>query len=300
MPYLGEIAAIGTSLCFAIGPSFFTLAGREIGSVVVNRTRLVVALVYLCISHYIFYGTFFPLHAGGERWLWFGISGVIGLTLGDAGLFQALVMLGPRLTMLVFAVSPVIGAILGFLFLQETLTALQVLGIAITLGGIAWVVLGQENEVQKSMSKRDYTLGILFALVGATGQAVGLFSAKVGLSGDYPALSGQILRMVAATIAIWVWTFAVRKGKETVNTLKAHPRAIKNILIASFIGPTLGVWFSLVSVQHTGLGIASTLQSLQPVLLIPIGYFFFQEKVTWQSVVGTLVALGGVAILFLV
>lgn len=300
MPYLGEIAALGTSLCFAIGPTFFTLAGREVGSVVVNRSRLVVALIYLCISHYIFYGTFFPVAAGGERWLWFGISGVVGLTLGDAGLFQAFVMLGPRLTMLIFAISPVLGAILGWLFLHETLTMLQLLGILVTLGGIAWVVLGQENEVQKSMTKRDYSLGILFALIGATGQSVGLFAAKVGLTGEYPALSGQILRMFTAMIAIWAWTFAVRKGHDTVQALTSHPRAIKNILIASFIGPTLGVWFSLVSVQHTGLGVASTLQSLQPVLLIPIGYFFFQEKVTWQSVVGTLVALGGVAILFLV
>ncbi len=300
MPYLGEIAALGTSLCFAIGPTFFTLAGREVGSVVVNRSRLVVALLYLCISHYIFYGTFFPLNAGGERWLWFGISGVIGLTLGDAGLFQAFIMLGPRLTMLVFAVSPVIGAILGLLFLHDTLTAMQVLGIAVTLGGIAWVVLGQGNEAQRTLSKRDYSLGILFALIGAAGQAIGLFAAKVGLSGDYPALSGQILRMFTAMAAIWIWTFAVGKGKDTVLTLKAHPRAVKNILIASLIGPALGVWFSLVSVQNTDLGIASTLQSLQPVLLIPIGYFFFQEEVTWQSVVGTLVALGGVAILFLV
>lgn len=300
MPYLGEIAALGTSLCFSIGPTFFTFAGREVGSVVVNRSRLILALVYISLTHYLIYGTFIPLAAGGERWFWLGISGVIGLTLGDAGLFQAMVMLGPRLTMLVFASSPVIGAALGLIFLHEVLSLPQVLGILLTLAGIAWVVLGQENEVQKSMSKRDYSLGIMFAFLGAMGQAGGLFAAKIGLSGDFPALSGQIIRTMAGMIAIWIWTFAVRQGRNTFDTLKQHPRAVKNILIATLIGPALGVWFSLVSVQNTDLGIASTLQSLQPIFLIPIGYFFFNEKVTWQSVVGTLLALGGVAILFLV
>jgi drug/metabolite transporter (DMT)-like permease len=300
MSYLGELAAIGTSLCFSIGPAFFTLAGKEVGSIVVNRSRLVVALVYLSIFHWLFYGSFFPIAPGNDRWLWFTISGVVGLTLGDAGLFQAFVMIGPRLTMLVYATSPVMGALLGWAFLGETLNLWQIIGIIVTLCGVSWVVLGQENEVQKSMSRRNYTLGIFFALLGALGQSIGLFAAKVGLEGNYPALSGQIMRMFSATVAIWLWTFFVRQGKHTFHTLKDHPTAVKNILLASFIGPTLGVWFSLVSVQHTDLGIASTLQSLQPVFLIPIGYFFFNEKVTWQSVAGTLVTLAGVAILFLV
>ena len=299
MPLIGELAALATSLCFSIGPTFFTFAGREVGSIVVNRSRLVVAVIYLALLHCLFYGTLLPIDFDGGRWMWFALSGVIGLTLGDAALFQAFVMLGPRLTMLVFAVSPVIGALLGWVFLGERLSAWDITGILLTLAGIAWVVLGQENDAQKALNKRDYVLGIIFASLGAVGQAVGLFTAKMGLVDGYPALSGQIIRMVSATLAIWLWTFAVRQTKATIETLREHPHAVKNILIASFIGPTLGVWFSLVSVQNTGLGIASTLQSLPPVFLIPIGYFIFKEKVSWQSIVGTLVALAGVGVLFL-
>jgi drug/metabolite transporter (DMT)-like permease len=32
---------------------------------------------------------------------------------------------------------------------------------------------------------------------------------------------------------------------------------------------------------------------------LPISYFVFKEKVGWQSIVGTLLAIAGVAILFL-
>jgi len=300
IPFLGELAALGTSIAFSFGPMFFTMAGREVGSVIVNRSRLVAALGILSITHFFFYGTLLPVAAGGERWFWFALSGVIGLTLGDAGLFQAFIMLGPRLTMLIFAISPVISAVLGRLFLAESLSALQMLGMAVTLAGVTWVVAERGGENKTELTPKEYSLGILFALIGAAGQAVGLFTAKIGLEGDYPAISGQIIRMLAAAAAIWLWTFAKGKAKETVETLAKHPVAVRNILIASLIGPSIGVWFSLVSVQATSLGVASTLQSLPPVFLIPIGYYFFKEKITARAVIGTLVALAGVAILFMV
>ena len=57
--------------------------------------------------------------------------------------------------------------------------------------------------------------------------------------------------------------------------------------------------FSLYALQHTQVGIASTISALSPVFLLPIGYIFFKERYGWPSVVGTLLALVGVAIFFL-
>jgi drug/metabolite transporter (DMT)-like permease len=62
-----------------------------------------------------------------------------------------------------------------------------------------------------------------------------------------------------------------------------------------------GVFCSLAAVKFTeDIGIASTLQSLPPIFLLPIGFFFFKEKITWRAIFGTVIALVGVAILFLV
>ncbi|MBT3239659.1 MAG: DMT family transporter [Chloroflexi bacterium] len=296
---IGELAAIGTAICFSIGPTFFTLAGKSVGSVIVNRTRLVIAVFLLLIVHWIAYGNLLPPEIEGFRWLWLGLSGVIGLTLGDAALFQALINLGPRLTMLIFALSPVIGIGLGWMFLDETLGLMQIIGIIITLGGISWVVSNQENGDNKIADRKKYLWGIAFAVLGAAGQAIGLFTAKKGLIDGFPALSGQIIRMLAATISIWIWTLLIRKGKETIKTIRENPNALKLIFIASLIGPMLGVWLSLVSVQNTELGISSTLQSLPPIFLIPISIYFFKEKVNFQSILGTVISLVGVAIIFL-
>jgi len=300
MLYIGEIASLITSFFFSVGPTFFTLAGRLVGSVVVNRTRLVVAFFYLMIVHGLLYGSLLPLDAAPDRWFWLGLSGLIGFVLGDAALFQAFIVIGTRLTMLIFAVNPIIAALLGWLFLDESLSPTQILGMAITLIGIAWVMLERGNQTQRELTPKAYASGILLAALAGAGQAGGAVTAKLGLYGDFPTLSGQIIRISTAAVAIWILTFLSRKARVTVQALRDQPKAVSYILIASFLGPFLGVFFSLLAIQHTQVGIASTLMSLQPVFLIPIGYYFFKETITVRAIIGTLVTIVGVAVIFLV
>ncbi len=300
MPFIGELSALATSIFFSIGPTFFTLAGKLVGSVVVNRTRLLVALVYLMLAHWLLYGSPLPLDAAPDRWFWLAISGLVGFVLGDAALFQAFITLGTRLTMLVFATNPIIGALLAWLFLGEALTALQIVGMFITLAGVAWVMFERNNPAQQSLSPKEYLIGILLGLAAAAGQAGGMVTAKLGLYGDFPTLSGQIMRVSSAAVIIWLVTIFSGKVRQNFAALKAQPKAVQHILIASFLGPFLGVFFSLFAIQHTEIGIASTLMSLQPVFLIPIGYYFFKERISWRAVVGTVIALIGVGVIFLV
>jgi drug/metabolite transporter (DMT)-like permease len=300
MPYLGELAAIGTSIMFSIGPIYFTFAGNLVGSVVVNRTRLVISLVYVLILHWLFTGTFIPIDANPDRWLWLSLSGVIGFVLGDAALFQAFIVIGPRLTMLIFALNPVIATVLAWSFMGETLSSIQILGMGITLAGVSWVLFESNNSTQQSLTPKQYLIGILLGVAASAGQAGGSVTAKLGLYGDFPALSGQIIRLISATILIWVLAAVSRKVKENFEILKQEPKAVQYMLLASFIGPVMGVFFSLVALQKTEIGIASTLMSLQPIFMIPIGYFFFKEKVGWKATLGTLITIIGVAIIFLV
>jgi drug/metabolite transporter (DMT)-like permease len=300
MPYLGELAAIGTSIMFSIGPIYFTFAGKLVGSMVVNRTRLVISLVYVLIIHWLFTGTLIPIDASPDRWLWLSLSGVIGFVLGDAALFQAFIVIGPRLTMLIFALNPVIATILAWLFMGETLSIYQILGMAVTLTGVSWVLYESNNASQQSLTPKEYIVGILLGVAAAAGQAGGSVTAKLGLYGDFPVISGQIIRLIAAAFLIWVIATISRKVRENFDILKREPKAVQYMLLASFIGPVMGVFFSLVALQNTEIGIASTLMSLQPIFMIPIGFFFFKEKVGWKASLGTLITILGVAIIFLV
>ncbi len=64
-------------------------------------------------------------------------------------------------------------------------------------------------------------------------------------------------------------------------------------------GPFLGVTLSLVALAKAPVGIASTLMALVPVFLLPVSRFFFKEPVGLRAVAGTLLAVGGVAVLLL-
>ena len=44
--YLGELAAIITSITYAVNSTLFTVAGRVVGSTVVNRVRLIAACFF--------------------------------------------------------------------------------------------------------------------------------------------------------------------------------------------------------------------------------------------------------------
>ena len=299
--YLGELAALATSLCWSVSATFFTLASQRVGSMIVNRARLVVAALFLITTHWLILGQPIPFGAEAERWLWLGLSGIIGLAVGDAFLFQAYIWIGPRLTMLLMSTAPVISGLLAWATLGEKLRGLQWLGVLLTVAGITWVVLERGNGSDKDdPARRNDLRGILFGLGAALAQAIGLILAKRGLGGDFPALSGNVIRMLTAAAALWGLTLLQGQARATVQRLTKERSALLPILGGSFMGPFLGVWLSLASIQLSQIGVASTLMALPPVFLLPVARFYFHEHIGWRAVAGTLVALAGVVLLFLV
>ncbi len=295
--YLGELAALATSLSFSFGSSVFTAAGRRIGSVIVNRTRLVIAAIFLSITHWFMLGSPLPFEATSDQWLWFGLSGVIGLVLGDIFLFQAFVLIGPRLSMLMMSLAPIIAALQAWIFLDETLSGWQIFGILLSVAGIGWVVMEGRGLGDRD---RDYGRGILLGLGAAIGQATGLVLAKRGFVGDISSISANLIRMLAAMVILWLITFFQKQIKTTIETLRADPKGLLLTAAGAFSGPFLGVTLSLFAIQRIEVGVANTLTALPPVFLLPISYFVFKERFGWGAVVGTLLTMAGVALLFLV
>lgn len=293
--YLGEIAAMGTALCWSFGSIFFTISSRRLGYSLVNRLRLAVALVLLIVAHFITHGRFLPLEVTGHHWFWFGLSGIVGFAIGDMLLFKAFVMLGARLAMLLMALVPVFGVIVAWTFLGEALSLTELLAISIVLAGILWVVSERQNHEHPH---GHYIIGILCGVGGALGQALGLILSKKGLGSDYSALSGNIIRVFVAASVLWSITLIRGRIPSTIRRLGDKRGAIA-LSGGAFCGPFLGVWLSLVAVQNTYVGIASTLMALPPIFLIPLSYWIFKEKISLGAIIGTIVAVIGVSLIFL-
>ena len=298
MNLIGELAALATSFFFAMTALIFTKTGRMVGSQVTNRLRLTFALIYLVIINLIFFREPLPFSAEGSRWLWLALSGIIGLSLGDAFLFQSLVSVGPRLGTLLLSLAPIFGSILAWVFFGEILNLLQITGILLALAGIAWVVLSHQEPPD---TPRGYTRrGVWFGVLAGLGQAVGLVLSKQGMFGDFSPFQANAIRMLAAVLFTWGWTALQGQAGATFIALHGKPHVVRLLALGALVGPLLGVSASLLAVQHAEVGVASTLMALPPVFILPISYFIFKERIGWQAILGTILAIAGVAVLFLV
>jgi drug/metabolite transporter (DMT)-like permease len=292
----GELAAIAAAGFFGLSSTFFTLAGRRVGPSTVNRARLLLAAVLAVGLHWVLRGEPLPSTATARAWLWLGLSGVIGLALGDASLFHAYVRIGPALSMLVFSTTPVFTTFFGYVFLGESLTAVEGLGIAVTLLGIAWVV-SEPKRRDFHGSGGSYRAGLLLAVGGALGQALGLLTAKVGLAEGIAAQSANLVRLLGAAGAVWVAAFLTGAAHRTHALYREDRRASLFTLAGTTAGPVFGVWLSLVALSRAPLGVASTLMGLTPIFLLPVARLVFYEPIGYRAVFGTFVALSGATIL---
>ncbi len=299
MTFIGEIAALFTSFCWALSAVGFTFAGQKFSSRVTNIVRVTLAFLALLLINTILYNQPIPFNAGASRWGWLMLSGIIGLAIGDAFLFRSYQLVGPRIGLLLLSLAPVFGAAIAWVFFNERLTALQFTGMIVTLAGIAWVVLTrptlQAGEQQAKLSAQ----GVLYGIIAALGQSSGLVLSKQGMSGNFPPFAGTIIRMTAAIIFLWVTSLFQKQITSTLADVRAHPDALGWAAFGALFGPVIGVSASLLAIQHAEIGVASTLMALPPVFMLPISYFIFKERFGWQAIAGTLLAIAGVALLFL-
>lgn len=299
IPYLGEVVSLLTAVCWSTNAVLFAKAGQRVGSPTVNVARLGMAFAAMLLLHAALYGTPFPFDAGPVRLAWLAASGLIGFSLGDALLFEALVLLGPRLAMLIMTLWPVFAAIMAWAFLGQTMNLPKMLAMLTTLGGIALVVAEKGGTSADSGKPRRFGLGVLLALGGAAGQAVGFIFSKFGMAGGLGAISANVVRVTAGLLALGAWQ--ALRGELGANLRRlADRRAAWFIAFGALFGPVIGVVLSLFAIDHaTYLGVASTLMSLSPVILLPVSVIIDKEKVSPRAVIGTVVAMGGVVALFL-
>lgn len=294
--HLGEIAALTTAVCWTVTALAFEPATKKIGPLAVNLIKLALGALLLGGFTLVTRGMFFPFDASGHTWLWLSLSGLSGFVIGDYCLFKSYTIISARVAMLVMALAPPLAALMGWLWLGERLSKLDLTGMALTLLGIAMVVL-KKKQGSKQLSFNHPLAGVLLALGGAAGQAGGLVLAKFGMQGYHPFASAQIRVMTG--LAGFALLFTALGGWHRLPVFLKDRRLMGQLTLGTAFGPFLGVSFSLLAVQHTSTGIASTIMALVPVLIIPPAVIFFRQKVSLMEIIGAVVAVGGVWLLFL-
>lgn len=293
--HLGEMAALATAICWTITAVAFESAGKKVGSISVNLIRLLMAFILISLFTLFTRGMLLPVDASGSAWLWLTISGLIGFIIGDFFLFQAYVEIGSRISMLIMSTVPPITAITGFLIMGERITLMDFVGMMITIIGICLVIFKNNSEDKKVVLSHPVR-GLIFAFIGALGQAFGLVFSKFGM-GSYNPFAATQIRIISAIIGFAIVITITKKWGELNSALK-DKTAMGRISVGAFFGPFIGVSLSLLAVQHAATGVVSTITSITPILIIPASIIIFKEKVQAREIIGAVISLIGVALLF--
>jgi len=291
------MAALGTAVCWAAGSNLFAAAGRRMGSATLNLLRITVAMLLLAATLLVVRGSPWPWWATGSQVLLLGASGLVGFVFGDSWYFRSLVILGPGRAALVASLAPLFTAVLAWPVLGESPGPRVVLGMAMTLGGVAWVLFERAHAIPRHV-EGSAVVGVAAGLLGAIGQAGGYVISKRALSSGIDPLSATVIRIVFAAAAIWVLAAFRRDFARPLAALRDR-RSVAFMVAGSIAGPFLGVTLSLTALALIPAGVAASITAIFPLLTILISSRFHRERLTFRLLAGAGVAVAGVVVLFL-
>ena len=285
--FFGLLTTLSWSFC--IFP--FTQAARRLGSNSLNHFRLLLALCFITIISFAVDSKAFSEIFSSEytqAWLWLGLSGIVGLTIGDYFAFEAYSVLGARLGSVLTTFAPAAALCLAWILLDESLSYIGIIGIFITIIGVNFISLGKkERDKIPTHQQSKITIGVIAGILSAFCQGAGLVLAKKG-----------IIRLTIATSSLYLLTIFRGKIKTVMKPLfENKDGGIKFAIAGTIFGPTLGVSLSLFTVSLIEPSIAQTIFSLVPAFALFVARILTKEKITFQSLLGVTIAMSGVIIL---
>jgi drug/metabolite transporter (DMT)-like permease len=308
--YIGEIISLGVACSWTVAALSSEVGSRRLGVFVMNVWRMLLALLFSVCLMWLTMGEPFPLYAGAEAWSWLLLSGVVGYFFGDWCLFNSYLTIGSRYGQLFMTLAPMFAALSAWVSIGQTLSAGSLIAMSVTIVGISISVLGRGNHHKLSIQLP--AKGVLYGIGAGMGQGVGLVLSKIGLdhyTADVPVavlpqvenylpFGANLIRCLAGLFCFTIWLLVRGEGSKMRTSIHNH-KGMLAMLTAVISGPFVGVGFSLMAVQYTAAGIASTIMATTPILILLPSYYLFHQKITWKGFIGACISVVGVSLFFL-
>ena len=318
MQYIGEILSLVVAVAWTGAALFSEAATLRIGTIVLNVIRMAGSLLVLGVILWVVTGFPLPQYLNAEAWLWLSLSGLVGYVFGDYCLFNSYLTIGSRYGQLFMTLAPLAAALAGWLILGEKMSLMGILGMLVVGTGIGMSVLNKGGGGQHRPHLKLPVRGVLYGIGAAVGQGVGLVLSKLGMEHyqdgiaahfggdltqagavlDYVPMASTFVRAITGLIGFFIIMVLSGKARRLAPALR-DKKGMLFTFCAILCGPTIGVSLSLLATLYTNAGVAQTLMSLTPVLIIWPTWLIYRQKVTVLEVVGACVAVAGASLFFL-
>ena len=293
---LGVLAALSSAGLWAI--TSFIYSHLKLPAWVLNLSKSGIGCVFI-FFHLVFLRLIAendPVQATMADWGWLGVSGIVGILIGDTCYFRSLQILGPGRALMLTTSSPIFSVLIGYYFLAEWISLTCGVGLLITLLGITVVIADQRNRSEEpGIFPGTLTTGILYAALGSLCQAMGGALAKFSLD-TVDALYASFIRLLIPTALALLFILSRVQWRKQAAEIFAREN-VNWLIGGSILGTWLGIWFMLVSYQETKLAIAQTLLSTSPLFAIPLAYLLKKHVSSLQTIGGATVAILGIYLL---
>ena len=305
----GELLSLLVAVMWTFTALFAEVASKRMGTLVLNVWRMLLTILLLGIVLWWTCGKPWPQYANTEVWKWFLASGFMGFVFGDYCLFNAYIVLGSRFGQLFMTLASPFAAIAAWLMMGETMGMLALLGMIVTLSGIGISIMGKDDDGTRHLKLPRK--GILLGIGAGMGQGIGLVLSKQGLmhyaanipseATDVAAMmpfAGTQMRAVMGLIGFGATLIFLKKWRNMLRFF-TDLRGAAAAMGAILLGPFFGVSLSLMAVGMTNTGVAQTLMSLTPILILWPSRLMFGTKISMQEVVGAVIAVAGASLFFI-
>jgi len=258
---IGIFAAFGASLSWTYACSIWRAQTNIYKPIEINFLKNVIAfIIFSPIILFFNYST---------QYIYFIIlifSGILGIGLGDTFYLKSLNLIGTRKTLSIEALSPLIAAITGTLFIDDNLNINAWLGILIVTGALVAIIRKKSYLLDKdsklvinnnSLDKYVYAfLSVLCAVIAA------LLSRFVLLESDLTPIFTTEIRLFGSIIFLCLVT--KMKLKFFINNFDSKEK--NQFIISVLMGTNIGIFLQQIVFQSLPLGIGWTLLSTSPII----------------------------------
>ena len=300
--------SIGVAFSWTATALLSEMGSKRMGNVTLNFTRMAIALLFSLVLFWVVTGNPLPAKASTEAYLWMMLSGLVVYVIGDFCLFQCYIIIGSKFGQLFMTLAPITAAVMAWITLGQSIKPLGILAMAVTLVGIAITILGRGGDNHRLSLKLPLN-GVLFAIGAAVCQGLGLVLSKIGMNHYEATMTtpchpwilpfyANVFRCIAGIIGFSI-LLKFREGFASLRKNITDRTSMTVATLTTIFGPFVGVGCSLLAVQYTSAGIASTLMALTPIIIILPAWWIFKQPITLKSVLGAVISVVGVSLFFL-
>ena len=287
IPYLGELLSITTAVIWAFAVTLFKKSGESVHPLALNAFKNLLAMVLFIPTIWLL-GQALLIPADGNVYLILLLSGAIGIGIGDTLFFKSLNLLGAGLTGIVVCFYSPFIILFSFIWLQESLTPLQLLGVLLIISAILIATLRQRVA---EITPRRIVAGIVYGFIASAAMAIGVVLMKP-LLGLYPVIWVAEIRLLGGMVVLLLVLLLHGRRKNIINSL-ISTRNWRYTLAGSFFGAYLAMLIWIAGIKYTQASIASALNQTSTIFIFIFAGLILKEPITLRRALGIILAFTG-------